>query len=148
MVKRMVPTLPDWLRSGALAVRRWLQRPRFEPVMPGTLSGDDRARLDAFYLDVEQQTATFAGYPCTDNFDYRELFRFLSFPLNNVGDPFNTCIYNLHTCEFECEVVEWFARLMPAPNEKWWGYVTNGCTLHTNCIPRAWCIFSRTRITA
>ena len=96
--------------------------------MPGTLSGEDRARLDAFYLDVEQQTATFAGYPCTDNFDYRELFRFLSFPLNNVGDPFNTCIYNLHTREFECEVVEWFARLMHAPNENWWGYVTNGGT--------------------
>ena len=96
--------------------------------MPGALSHEDRARLDAFYLDVEQQTATFAGYPCTDNFDYRELFRFLSFPLNNVGDPFNQCIYNLHTREFECEVVEWFARLMHAPNENWWGYVTNGGT--------------------
>ena len=42
--------------------------------MPGNLSREDRARLDAFYRDVQKQVATFAGYPVTAEFDYRELY--------------------------------------------------------------------------
>jgi len=53
---------------------------KFEAVVPGNLSREDRARLDAFYRDIQKQVATFAGYPVTADFDYRELFRFLYFP--------------------------------------------------------------------
>lgn len=101
---------------------------RFETVVPGSISRKDRARLDAFYRDVQKQVVTFAGYPVTAEFDYRELFRFLYYPLNNVGDPFAPCIYHMHTREFECEVLEWFAKLNHAPEDDWWGYVTNGGT--------------------
>ena len=101
---------------------------KVEPVTAGSLSREDRARLDDFYRQMQKQAATFAGYPVAGNFDYRELFPFMHLPLNNVGDPFNQCIYHLHTREFECEVVEWFARLMHAPEDGWWGYVTNGGT--------------------
>ena len=96
--------------------------------MPGSLSGEDRARLDDLYRDIQKQVTNFSGYPVTADFDYRELFRFLFYPLNNVGDPFAPCIYHMHTHEFECEVLEWFAELTHAPEENWWGYVTNGGT--------------------
>ena len=99
-----------------------------ETEVPGCLSRGDRARLDSFYYNIRQQASTFAGYPVTAKFDYRELFRFLYYPLNNVGDPFNPCIYHMHTREFECEVLEWFAKLYQAPEDNWWGYVTNGGT--------------------
>jgi len=101
---------------------------RLKAVVPGSLSGEDRARLDDLYRDIQKQVTTFAGYPVTADFDYRELFRFLFYPLNNVGDPFASCIYHMHTREFECEVLEWFAELTHAPEENWWGYVTNGGT--------------------
>ena len=101
---------------------------QLEVAAPEVISREDRARLDAFYREVQQQVKTFAGYPVTANFDYRELFRFLYYPLNNIGDPFNPCSYHLHTRAFECEVLEWFARLTNAPEDNWWGYVTNGGT--------------------
>jgi len=101
---------------------------KFEAVGPGQLSNKDKTRLDEFYRDVQKQAGTFAGYPVSGEFDYHELFRFLSYPLNNVGDPFTPCIYHMHTRGFECEVLEWFAQLTHAPEEDWWGYVTNGGT--------------------
>ena len=65
--------------------------------MPGTLSPEDVARLDAFHAMVAEQSKYFAGYPTTANFDYHDLFRFLDYPLNNIGDPFGPCTYHLHT---------------------------------------------------
>ncbi|MBC8324500.1 MAG: histidine decarboxylase [Verrucomicrobia subdivision 3 bacterium] len=96
--------------------------------MPGTLSPEDVARLDAFHAMIHEQTQVFAGYPVTANFNYHDLFRFLDYPLNNIGDPFDPCTYHLHSREFEREVLDWFAELQAAPKGDWWGYVTNGGT--------------------
>lgn len=96
--------------------------------LPPALSPGDLAQLDAFFKEIHAQRETFIGYPCTGCFDYSELFRFLSFPINNVGDPFNPCTYHLHSRAFEREVLDWFAELMHAPADEWWGYVTNGGT--------------------
>ncbi len=43
-------------------------------------------RLDDFYATLRQEAQYFIGYPCNLDFDYRDLFRFLAFPINNVGD--------------------------------------------------------------
>ena len=96
--------------------------------MPPALSASDRERLDALYHEVIRKRETFVGYPCTGHFDYSDLFHFLSLPINNVGDPFSPCAYHLHTRVFEREVLDWFAELMHAPADDWWGYVTNGGT--------------------
>ena len=96
--------------------------------MDGVLDEAIEARLAELEEFVMQQADTFAGYPCNAKFDYSDLFRFLSVPLNNVGDPFNPCTYHLHTREFEREALRWFAELMRAPEGSWWGYVTNGGT--------------------
>ena len=92
------------------------------------LPRQDREKLDVFFDEIGKQCETFVGYPCTGRFDYSELFRFFSFPINNVGDPFNPCTYHLHTRVFERDVLDWFAELMHAPEGDWWGYVTNGGT--------------------
>ena len=96
--------------------------------MPGVLSPEDIARLDVFHAMIAEQSKVFAGYPVTANFDYHDLFRFLDYPLNNIGDPFDPCTYHLHTRTFEREVLDWFAALHAAPEDDWWGYVTNGGT--------------------
>lgn len=52
----------------------------------------------------------------------------MAFPLNNVGDPFADATYQVETREFEREVLSFFAALLRAPEDDWWGYVTNGGT--------------------
>ena len=92
------------------------------------LSDPDRARLDKLYQDLLAMGPYSVGYPCNQVFDYSELYRFLSLPINNVGDPFSGSNYRLNTHEFEREVVRDFARFTRAPADDHWGYVTNGGT--------------------
>jgi len=90
------------------------------------LSAQDRYRLDELYQKIKEQYHYFVGYPCTGDFDYSELYRFLKFPLNNVGDPFLPGSYRVSTRNIECEVLDWFAALNHTQPDEYWGYVTNG----------------------
>ncbi len=91
-----------------------------------TLSRAQQERLDELYERVRRESKTFVGYPCTCIFDYSELFRFLEFPINNVGDPYAPSTYRVNTKDLEREVLAWFAELTHANPETFWGYVTNG----------------------
>ena len=92
------------------------------------LSSADQKKLDDLEKAFEKGIETFVGYPCTTGFDYSDLYRFLKYPVNNVGDPFSDGLYQLHTRDFEVEVVKWFASLNHAPKDNYWGYITNGGT--------------------
>jgi histidine decarboxylase len=92
------------------------------------LSESDRARLDALQARIARASAQSLGYPAAKDFDYSDLAHFLSYPVNNVGDPFADATYKVETREFEREVVSFFAELFRAPADDWWGYVTNGGT--------------------
>ncbi len=92
------------------------------------LAADDQSRLDDLFTHFKEQRPRSIGYPCNQEFDYHELFRFLEFSINNVGDPFSGSNYRLNTHDFEREVVAAFARYTQAPEGDWWGYVTNGGT--------------------
>lgn len=91
------------------------------------LSAKDKAHLDKVYKDIASAQKSFIGYPVSNDFDYRELFRFLSFTINNVGDPFVPTNYHLNTHLIEREVLEFFAEITQAKVNVW-GYVTNGGT--------------------
>src|SRR5579875_1133367 len=75
---------------------------------------------------IQERSKTFIGYPAAVDFDYSELYPFLNFNLNNVGDPFMDSHVDMHTKEFEREVLHFFAEHFHAPKNNWWGYVTNG----------------------
>ena len=79
-------------------------------------------------LETELTTArdTFLGYPVSKDFDYSELYKFLQFPINNLGDPFEQGTYRVQTHEMEREIVAFFAKLFRANPKDFWGYVTNG----------------------
>ena len=70
----------------------------------------------------------FIGYPCNANFNYEPLYRFLAYPINNIGDPYIPSNYHLNTHRFELEVLKFFEELTQAPAGETWGYVTNGGT--------------------
>lgn len=85
-------------------------------------------QLDRFQEYLEEVAAKEIGYPVAFDFDYSALEPFLSFSLNNAGDPFMPMTYLLNSHEFEREVVSFYAQLARAPKDQWWGYVTNGST--------------------
>lgn len=85
-------------------------------------------RLNDLYARMERENGRALGYPAAKDFDCEPLLRFLAFPINNVGDPFAEGTYQVETRQFEREVVAFFANLLRAPEDDWWGYVTNGGT--------------------
>ncbi|MGK0190708.1 MAG: histidine decarboxylase [Verrucomicrobiales bacterium] len=100
------------------------------PPRPGRdkLSVADRDRLDVLFEQFSELSPRSVGYPCNQAWDYSELFRFLQFAANNVGDPFEGSNYSINSHEIEREVVEDFGRFTEANPEDFWGYVTNGGT--------------------
>ena len=91
-------------------------------------STETQARLTSLIHDFEALAQHFVGYPCNRNFDYSELFPFLRYTINNVGDPFHDSYFRSNTHEMEREVIMYFADLMRLPKEDAWGYVTSGGT--------------------
>ena len=92
------------------------------------MNKNDKGKLKKFFDYLDKDKHSFIGYPVNCNFNYSELYDFLSIPLNNVGDPYCSSYYGLDSRDLEREVVDWFARLHNAPPNNYWGYVTNGGT--------------------
>ena len=67
-----------------------------------------------------------AGFPGADDIDYRPLWRFFRYELNNIGDPYDDPVFSHHTKPFERESIEFFADLLHAPVGDRWGYITTG----------------------
>ncbi|MEK7082795.1 MAG: histidine decarboxylase, partial [Patescibacteria group bacterium] len=92
------------------------------------ISSAHQAELNALYALFAERSAKVLGYPANLLYDYSDLYRFFSFTVNNVGDPFVKGLYDIHTHSFEREVISFFAELYHAPHNDYWGYVTNGGT--------------------
>ena len=67
--------------------------------------------LEQFERDLKQKTETHAGYPYNLNYNFEELFKFMNYSINNLGDPFVKSNYGVHSRSFEISVVEFFSRL-------------------------------------
>jgi histidine decarboxylase len=93
-----------------------------------SLSQKDRARLNSHLASLEKFSKTALGYPGAFDIDYQALEPFLHYVQNNIGDPFLSGSYRLNSHEFEREVLSFFAELTRAPENEWWGYVSNGGT--------------------
>jgi len=91
-----------------------------------TLQNADNDRLLEFLNTVKQNTEYFVGYPVSKDFDYTDLFAFLKYPLNNLGDPFTESTWKVDSRAFEQEVIRFTADLFRAEKDNFWGYVTNG----------------------
>jgi len=90
------------------------------------LQQEDSDRLKSCLEEIKEKTENFLGYPVSKDFDYKELFAFLEYPLNNLGDPFAPSTWKVDSREFEREVITFMASLFRAEDDDYWGYVTNG----------------------
>ncbi len=80
-----------------------------------SLPAEDEGRLDDFYRAMEKESSRSLGYPSNAVFDYSDLYRFLRFPLNNIGDPFVESTFRVHSRSFERVVLRFFAKMFHAP---------------------------------
>ena len=85
-------------------------------------------RLDALLKEFEELSAQQVGYPCNQDFDYSELWPFLQYSANNVGDPSHGSSFRINTHEMEYEVINTFADMMHLSRDQARGYVTSGGT--------------------
>ena len=89
---------------------------------------ESRKRLDILLEDIEALSSEQVGYPCNHDFDYSELWPFLQYSANNVGDPFHDSNFRVNTHEIERDVINTFADMMHLDQKEAWGYVTSGGT--------------------
>ena len=85
-------------------------------------------RLAALLKEFEELSAQQLGFPCNHDFDYSELWPFLQYSANNVGDPFHGSSFRVNTHEMEYKVINTFADMMRLSRDQAWGYVTSGGT--------------------
>ncbi len=83
------------------------------------------ARLQQYSEKIKKLHGKFLGYPENQNIQYDEILYKLGLfqaCIDNVGDPFTESTYKINSCEFETEVITFFAELYKL--EDFWGYVT------------------------
>ena len=47
------------------------------------------------------------------SYDYKEIFRFMKYSINNLGDPYIESNYGIHSRIFEKSVIDFFANSFP-----------------------------------
>lgn len=77
----------------------------------------DNTRILELFNSIKEKTEYFLGYPVSKDFNYSELFEFLKYPLNNLGDPFTDSTWKVDSRRFEREVIEFIAELFGAEND-------------------------------
>jgi histidine decarboxylase len=88
----------------------------------------DRKRLDALLAHLQADSRHMIGYPGTRLIDFSELYPFVDYCLNNIGDPYMESAYRLNTHDLECEVISWYKKILRAEEDGTWGYITGGGT--------------------
>eukprot|EP00532_Pseudo-nitzschia_australis_P001534 CAMPEP_0168192844 /NCGR_PEP_ID=MMETSP0139_2-20121125/18268_1 /TAXON_ID=44445 /ORGANISM="Pseudo-nitzschia australis, Strain 10249 10 AB" /LENGTH=522 /DNA_ID=CAMNT_0008116117 /DNA_START=242 /DNA_END=1810 /DNA_ORIENTATION=+ len=84
--------------------------------------------LKAYNKLLQQRSSVHFGYPYNLKYDHSELFDFMKYSINNLGDPYVTSNYSVHSRQFERAVIDFFARLWKADKDSYWGYVTTSGT--------------------
>ena len=114
------------------------------------LSEDERANvpdeadiLASYEQLLQKKSSVHFGYPYNLKFDFTELQNFMNYSINNLGDPFVPSNYGVHSRQFECSVIDFFAKLWKMEKDSYWGYVTtsgtegnlHGILLARECFP-------------
>jgi histidine decarboxylase len=73
---------------------------------------------------LKRKSSVHFGYPYNLMYNHEELYEFMKYSINNLGDPFVTSNYGVHSRQFECSVIDFFAKLWKMQPDSYWGYVT------------------------
>ena len=84
--------------------------------------------LEAYDQLLQGKSSVHFGYPYNLMYDHAELYEFMKYSINNLGDPFVPSNYGVHSRQFECAVIDFFADLWKMEKDSYWGYVTTSGT--------------------
>jgi len=85
---------------------------------------DETSILKAYDNHLKQRSSVHFGYPYNLMYNHEELYEFMKYSINNLGDPFIPSNYGVHSRQFECSVIDFFADLWKIGPGDYWGYVT------------------------
>ena len=96
------------------------------PMDDGEKAGvaDESDILESYDKLLKRKSSVHFGYPYNLMYNHEELYEFMKYSINNLGDPFITSNYGVHSRQFECAVIDFFADLWKAEKGSYWGYVT------------------------
>jgi histidine decarboxylase len=80
--------------------------------------------LETYDQLLQRQSSIHFGYPYNLMYNHEEIYRFMRYSINNLGDPFVPSNYGVHSRQFECAVIDFFSHLFKAEPDELWGYVT------------------------
>jgi len=89
----------------------------------GEIAGETEI-LGAYDKFLQNRSSVHLGYPYNLMYNHEELYPFMRYTINNLGDPFVASNYGVHSRQFECAVIDFFAEMWKAPKDGYWGYVT------------------------
>ena len=87
-------------------------------------NSDEKDILDEYEKVIINNSSNHFGYPYNLSYDYKEIFRFMKYSINNLGDPYIESNYGIHSRIFEKSVIDFFANLWNINEPDYWGYVT------------------------
>ena len=90
----------------------------------GNLAATETDILQAYDKYLQQRSSVHFGYPYNLMYDHQELFNFMKYSINNLGDPYVVSNYSVHSRQFECAVIDFFADLWKADED------SRGATWH------------------
>ena len=85
---------------------------------------DESDILKSYDKLLKRKSSVHFGYPYNLMYNHEELYEFMKYSINNLGDPFITSNYGVHSRQFECAVIDFFASLWKMEPNSYWGYVT------------------------
>jgi len=84
--------------------------------------------LQAYDQFLQGKSSVHFGYPYNLMYNHTELYEFMKYSINNIGDPYVPSNYGVHSRQFECAVIDFFAELWKMEANSYWGYVTTSGT--------------------
>ena len=85
---------------------------------------DESEILNVYDKFLKRKSSVHFGYPYNLMYNHEELYEFMKYSINNLGDPFVQSNYGVHSRQFECSVIDFFAKLWKMEADSYWGYVT------------------------
>jgi histidine decarboxylase len=85
---------------------------------------DESSILEIYDKLLKRKSSVHFGYPYNLMYNHEELYEFMKYSINNLGDPFVASNYGVHSRQFECAVIDFFADLWKMEKDTYWGYVT------------------------
>jgi hypothetical protein len=88
--------------------------------------------LAAYDQHLQRKSSVHFGYPYNLMFDFTELQGFMNYSINNLGDPYVPSNYQVHSRQFECAVIDFFAKLWKMEPDSYW--VRNTLVFYLCCM--------------